>query len=322
MAAVGEGENQDLGAGKTDGGTNTPFLVLPCGGAERATGLLASLAASKLVEASGGAIISEPSLPQLAAGPGRHLPAIRGAKVVVLDGCGQKCASKVVQANGVKPLATYTVATLLKGKDFHPEDPRFLSGTELELVPGLAEDLASRLSDLQGRAENAAGGPSSTLAFEPTFTGWFEHQKAKFTFKVPKKEGGLYFNWNDAWAYVEGGRAFVGITDYLQQNIGDVTFVELPEVGEAREILDSLATVETIKTAIDVVAPFSGKVVAVNDKLQDAPELVNQQPYAAGWICALELSDFEGELEDVMGPAEYFEFMRDKVEEQAPPGQH
>jgi glycine cleavage system H protein len=93
------------------------------------------------------------------------------------------------------------------------------------------------------------------------------------------------------WALPEDGRARVGITDYAQDALGDVVFVQLPEVGAQVEAGASLGEVESTKSVSDIYAPVSGVVVEVNSELADAPQRLNEDPYGEGWICLIEPSD-------------------------------
>ena len=93
------------------------------------------------------------------------------------------------------------------------------------------------------------------------------------------------------WVRLEGGQAVVGITDYAQEQMSELTFVELPEVGEEVDAEDEVAVVESVKAANDVFAPVAGTVVAVNDALLEQPELVNQDPFGKGWLFKLKPAD-------------------------------
>lgn len=106
------------------------------------------------------------------------------------------------------------------------------------------------------------------------------------------------------WVRVEGNRAIIGITDYAQDSLGDIVFVELPSVGESVEAAETFGVVESVKTASDLYSPVSGKVVEVNEGLADAPELVNQEPYGKGWMIIVELAD-PAELEELMDAEQY-----------------
>ncbi len=92
------------------------------------------------------------------------------------------------------------------------------------------------------------------------------------------------------WVRVEGTRARIGITDYAQDALGDIVFVDLPTVGSQIEIDGQLGEVESTKSVSEIYAPIAGTISAVNDALADAPERMNQDPYGEGWICDLELA--------------------------------
>jgi len=106
------------------------------------------------------------------------------------------------------------------------------------------------------------------------------------------------------WVKVEGDTAIVGISDYAQHELGDITFVEVPRLGEAFEKGDECAVVESVKAASDIYAPVSGTVVDVNDALADSPESVNDDPYDAGWIFKLKDVNAD-EIESLMDAADY-----------------
>jgi len=105
---------------------------------------------------------------------------------------------------------------------------------------------------------------------------------------IPKE---LKYSKDHEWVKVEGNTATIGITDYAQSQLGDVVFVELPEAGAELAVGAGLAVVESVKAVSDVYTPISGKVIAGNESLADAPEIVNQDPYGEGWIVKLEITD-------------------------------
>lgn len=109
------------------------------------------------------------------------------------------------------------------------------------------------------------------------------------------------------WVKIDGDIATVGITKYAAEQLGDVVFVELPEVGASFDKGSDMAVVESVKAASDVYAPVSGEVVEANDALTDAPETVNEAPEVGGWFAKLKLSD-ASELESLMDEAAYKEF--------------
>ena len=102
----------------------------------------------------------------------------------------------------------------------------------------------------------------------------------------------------------EDGQARVGITDYAQDSLSDVVFVELPEVGDQFTRGDIMAVAESVKAASDIYAPISGKIVSINEKLEESPELVNESPYEFGWMVLIEP---EGEVNGLLDAASYRE---------------
>jgi glycine cleavage system H protein len=109
------------------------------------------------------------------------------------------------------------------------------------------------------------------------------------------------------WILVEGDTGTVGISDFAQEQLGDVVFVELPDVGKAMRKGDEGAVVESVKTASEVYAPATGEIIAVNDALNDDPDLVNTDPTGNGWFFKISISD-AADLDDLMDEATYKAF--------------
>ena len=106
------------------------------------------------------------------------------------------------------------------------------------------------------------------------------------------------------WARLDNGTARVGISSFAQDELGDIVFVELPAVGDDINQDEAFGVIESIKAVSDLYAPVSGTVTAVNDDLESAPELVNDDPYEAGWMLEIEVAD-EDELDDLLSAEEY-----------------
>lgn len=106
------------------------------------------------------------------------------------------------------------------------------------------------------------------------------------------------------WARREDDTVRIGITDFAQDELGDIVFVELPSVGEAVEDGSEFGVVESIKAVSDLYAPLSGEIVAVNDDLLDAPELINEDPFGEGWMLEIDPED-DAAFEGLLSPAEY-----------------
>ncbi len=144
-------------------------------------------------------------------------------------------------------------------------------------------------------------------------TSFLETTVDKFTFRVDPT---CCFNSEGVWARVEGKRARLGLSDFLQQRSGDIAFVEVKPVGAVVAIGDEFSTIETIKVDITLSSPVSGKVVQVNPVLETTPEIINQDPFGEGWLCEVELSDWEADRPQLLNAAAYFEKMKQEAEEE------
>mgnify|MGYP006251758571 FL=1 len=106
------------------------------------------------------------------------------------------------------------------------------------------------------------------------------------------------------WIRIEGDNVIIGVTDYAQDALTDVVWVELPEIGSVVGSMESFASVESVKSVSEIYAPVSGKVLEVNASLEDSPEQINEDPYGNGWICKMAISD-PAELGDLLDGATY-----------------
>lgn len=118
----------------------------------------------------------------------------------------------------------------------------------------------------------------------------------------------LFYTKEHEWAKVDGDTVAVGITAHAAEQLGDITFVELPEIGKDVEANGELAVVESIKAASDIYAPVGGTVSEINADLDDAPEKINSDPYGEGWICKISNVD-SAEIEKLMSAEEYKSFL-------------
>ncbi len=119
---------------------------------------------------------------------------------------------------------------------------------------------------------------------------------------------GLLFTKEHEWVKIEGNKAKMGITDYAQSSLGDITFVELPDKDAECAQFKQVASVESVKAASDVYAPLSGKIVQINEEVRNKPELLNQSPYDEGWLLEIEISN-EKEKDSLMNSSEYEKFL-------------
>ncbi len=121
---------------------------------------------------------------------------------------------------------------------------------------------------------------------------------------------GLFYSKEHEWVLVEDDIAIVGITDYAQESLGDIVFIELPDIGREVSKDESVAVVESVKAASDVYSPVSGEIVEVNPELDSSPEIVNSSPYDEGWFFKVKLSNPD-ELTMLMNADDYENYIRD-----------
>jgi glycine cleavage system H protein len=124
---------------------------------------------------------------------------------------------------------------------------------------------------------------------------------------------GLRYTKEHEWIRVEGNQAYVGITDYAQQELGDVVYVELPEAGSAVRQMEPFGVVESVKAVSDLFSPVTGSVKQVNEALFSHPELVNSDPYGQGWMILVELND-PAELDALMTAEQYAAYLQQMKE--------
>ena len=118
----------------------------------------------------------------------------------------------------------------------------------------------------------------------------------------------LRYTVDHEWVFIDDGKAKVGITDYAQDALGDVVFVDIPELGKKVTVGETVTEVESTKSVSDIYAPLEGEIVEINQELDDSPELLNGDPYGEGWIFILQLSE-TASTESLLSPNEYRELV-------------
>jgi len=118
----------------------------------------------------------------------------------------------------------------------------------------------------------------------------------------------LKYTKDHEWARIEGDVATVGITDYAQSELGDIVFVELPEVGKKTKQSDSFGTIEAVKAVSDLFAPLSGEIIEINHHLSDQPEVINKDPYGAGWLVKIKVNN-KSEISKLLDKTKYEELI-------------
>ncbi len=114
------------------------------------------------------------------------------------------------------------------------------------------------------------------------------------------------------WVKVSGKKGTIGITDYAQDSLGDIVYVDLPEVDETVESNSEISEIESTKATSSVISPVGGRIIKVNEELSESPEIINEDPYGKGWIAVIEL-DNPSEVEDLMDSSEYEKYVEEEA---------
>ena len=277
------------------------YAFLPCNGLDKPDGPLSREVAMELAAGGGGDLICPVLLhrsPGVYAKPTKELP------LFVIDGCATRCASHLAAELGLKVARKLQIAEAVKADGATIEESLVPGPEALAFCRRLVESL---LAEKPVPAETGAASGFSAPVDYLTIT----HDK--FVFRVPRE--GYYFNENDCWVRVAGGRGRIGISDYMQRYLSDIVFCEPPPPGKEIDQFGEAGVVESNKASFDVLSPVSGTVVAANAGLKGKPELLNEDPYERGWLAELELKDFAEERKLLLDGAQYLELLKKKVAE-------
>ena len=143
-------------------------------------------------------------------------------------------------------------------------------------------------------------------------TEFMETTIDKFTFRV---DPSCLYSVEGIWIRQEGGRAILGMSDFLQQRSGDIAFADIKPTGTILAPGDEFASIETVKANVMLASPVSGKVVLMNPALETTPEIINQDPFGEGWVCEVELSQWDAERPRLLDASAYFGVMKHEAEE-------
>lgn len=275
------------------------ICILPCNGLDKCAGDISRRVALKLIESDGVELICPVLLNQ---NKTRYAKVLEDGSLSVIDGCNTRCASKLAGRLEIAIKEKVNISEVAKAQNIKLGE----AIRDDEETHALVQTLLEKLSGSEEKQTDSAFVVPESVNYDS-----FTH--GKFIFKVPTND--YYFNENDCWVSISGNIARVGVTDYVQQNLSDILYVDLPEIGLEIEQFDDLGSIESSKTVFETISPISGTVIGVNDKLGDAPELINESPYEKGWLVELKLSNFEEDKELLLDFEAYFEVMKRKVAE-------
>lgn len=281
------------------------YAILSCNGLDKLAGSLTREIALQIAEQTGSEIIC-PTFYRVADARYNKLAAEK--PLLVIDGCGTRCAGKLAAEKELKIAAKINIAEESKKHNIEIGSGLRLGENELQLCKLLVDNFFKEELSKEASLEK------TDQVSMPAEIDYEIYKKDKFVFRLPK-EAAFYFTENDCWVYVVGNKARIGVTDFVQQSLSDIMFFTPPDIGSEIEQFGEAGNIESGKAVFEIICPVSGVITAVNEDLLDYPEYINENPYEKGWIAELQLTDFEGDKELLMQFDEYIEIMKRKVDE-------
>jgi glycine cleavage system H protein len=275
------------------------ICVLPCNGLDKCAGDLSRRVALVMAQSEEVELICPVLLNQ---NKSRYEKVLEAGSLTVIDGCNTRCASKLAGELQLAIKEKINVSEVAKTLDIK-------LGVEIREDA----DTPAVVQAVLEKANSFTAEPLESEFIKPDLVEYDSFSHGKFIFKVPKAN--YFFNENDCWVSVSGNMVRVGVSDYVQQNLSDILYVDPPEIGDQFEQFDDLGSIESSKAVFEIISPVSGTVVAVNTGLNDAPEQVNESPYEKGWLVEVRLSDFEEDQDLLHDCPAYFELLKRKVAE-------
>jgi glycine cleavage system H protein len=277
--------------------------ILSCNGLDKPEGSVAREVAIRGAAATGGDIICPVLLNRA---PARYRKALSESSLIVVDGCSTRCATRLAARLDARVERKVLVSDAVKA-------PGQVLESSLSLGPG-GFSLAQAVVDELVRNLNAPAADVEPAADFETPAEFLIVTHDKFEFRIPVVD--YAFNENDVWARVLDGVARVGISDYMQQKLTDISYFDPPKIDAAVEQFGELGTAESAKAVFEIIAPVSGTVVAVNPAVIDNPGLINEDPYGAGWLVELRLTAWPQDQELLLDPTAYSETVKRKAAEE------
>lgn len=278
------------------------YAVLPCNGLDKCAGCVSKEVAVMLSENTASEIIC-PVFYRVA--DARYNRLAQEKPLLIIDGCATRCASKLAAEKNLKIAEKINITEEAKANDISLSNDLHIGENELKLAKIIFDKLIME--------QESAVGANDSIAF-PTNLTYEVYKKDKFVFRVPTDKG-FYFNENDVWVYVVGNKARIGVADFVQKSLSDIMFFTPPAIGNEIEQFEEAGSIESGKAVFEIISPVTGTITAVNEKLLESPELINQNPYEQGWIAEMELSDFESDKDLLHDFAGYFPVLKRKVDE-------
>ncbi|MFP5203866.1 MAG: putative zinc-binding protein [Acidobacteriota bacterium] len=280
--------------------------ILACTGLDKPEGSVTREVAIRMADTAGSEIVCPVLLNRSLA---RYKKVLAENPLIVVDGCSTRCASKLAESLELKIARKVLIADTLKASGLTLEPSLKLGpngmGLALAVVNELTQSMAAPAPPVTAR-------PSPSAEFPPPGDSLIVTHD-KFEFGIPA--AGYWFNENDVWVRPLGDVGRVGISDYMQQSLTDINFVDAPPMESAVEQFGELCTLESSKAVFEVVAPVAGTVTTVNPEVVSNPTLINEDPYGKGWIVEVRLADWKQDVGLLLDGAAYAAVVKHKAEE-------
>lgn len=277
--------------------------ILSCNGLDKAEGSVAREVAIRASAATGSEIICPVLLNRA---PARYKKALSDSALIVVDGCSTRCATKLASRLEAKVDRRVLVSDAVKTSGRPLEAALSLGPEGLALAQAIVEELVRNLD-----APAAATEPAS---FFEAPTEFLTVTHDKFEFRIPVVD--YLFNENDVWVRAADGVARVGISDYMQQKLTDICFFDPPKTDGSVEQFGELGSLESTKAVFEVIAPATGTVASVNPAVIANPALINEDPYGAGWLVEMKLTNWPQDQELLIDASAYAEIVKRKAAEE------
>lgn len=281
------------------------YAVLPCNGLDKCNGCITKEVALRLNEKLDCEIFC-PVFYRIS--DVKYNEKLKEKELIVIDGCNTKCATKLATEKDLKISRKINIADESKSLGISISKDLNMTESDKNIVEQVVKNIVKNLTE-----EKEESNTSVQMEFNKKYE-YESFKKDKFTFRIPMDDN-LYFTENDTWVYVQDDIATIGVSDYVQQSLGDIMFFEPPKIGTEIYQFDEIGNIESTKISLGIISPVAGKVIGVNDKLVDYPEYINQNPYEEGWMIKIKMDDFEEDKELLIKDKEYYKFLKRKVDE-------
>lgn len=277
--------------------------ILSCSGLDKPEGSIAREIAIRVADATGSEIVCPVLLNRA---PARYRKTLGESSLLVVDGCSTRCATKLATGLEAKVERKVLVSDAVRASSQALESTLNLGPYGLALAQSIAEELVRNL--------NVPAAPIEPVADFEAPTEYLIVTHDKFEFRIPVVD--YVFNENDVWARVLGGVARVGISDYMQQKLTDISYFDSPKVDAMVEQFGELGSLESAKAVFEIISPVSGTVTAVNHAVVENPGLINEDPSGAGWLVEMKLTAWPQDQELLVDAAAYAEIVKRKAAEE------